>query len=178
LYLRAVRGWHAYRAFCERVGFRAAGDLLCTLDTQSDFLRAQEVKIPRGSQLGIPPLRKTQGWATLGRAAPEGEKGRAFPAVPASVSKQSTSRARFRRGYFTTLAADISALARRPLAVNGLRLICFKGLFHRRSCRNTFTNRSCVPSGTLLSGRDRAVTRDSKTDSSLRFGMTIPTLSE
>ena len=49
------------------------------------------------------------------------------------VSKRCTSRAPFHRGYFATLAADISAKVHKPLVINHLPPIHFYGLFHRCS---------------------------------------------
>jgi len=117
---------------------------------QSDSSVCARSQNPKRFAVGNPTFAKDarMGHPRSGRSG-RGKGWARFPAVPAAVSKQSTSRARFRRGYFATLAADISALGSKPLARNGLRLICFKEFFHRRSCRNTLTNRTCVPAGTF-----------------------------
>ena len=59
-------------------------------------------------------------------------------AVCVPVSKRCTSRGRFWRGFLTTVAADISAIARKPLMPMRLPRYHFLPLFHRCSFRNTF----------------------------------------
>ena len=54
------------------------------------------------------------------------------------ATQPSRSDARFSRGYFTTLAADISAIRGNALSGKRLSPIDFEGVLHRCSCRNTF----------------------------------------